>query len=183
MERCPAEGKGWETYQGFSSANITLQPLYHLNKFLWDSVQALYNPVLPECRRVAEAACSYPWEMFVVNALQRAHIVQAWLGPWQCSWKAEVQPCPGVALPVSGSVMSSLPAEKMQLLHAGGGKTVTFYLVVMRVTCQMVLGFSFLFLYPVQGLFKEHKVQSPRWALLPIHADSYSLSCSLSLAL
>lgn len=56
VERCPATGKGRKTYQGFSSANIILQPLYHLHEFLWDSVQGLCNPVLPEGGAVAEAA-------------------------------------------------------------------------------------------------------------------------------
>lgn len=45
----------------------------------------------------------------------------------------------------------------------------------------MALGFLFLFLYLIQGLFKEHEVQSSRarpgecpW--LPIHAHTFPLS-------
>lgn len=171
---------GWEACQGFSSANIMVQPLYHLQEFLWDSVQALYNPVLPAGRTVAERQLVIiPGGMCLCWMLCRGHTLSK--PGLVCG-----NPGPVVALLVSssstGCVVSSLPAEKMQLLlHSWEeGRPWHCYLVFVGVTCQMALGFSFLFLYPIQGLFKEHEVQSSLWwALLPIHAHT----CSLSLAL
>lgn len=122
MERCLAEGKGWDgdpTKDFHLPTSCCSHCITCMNFF-----GTLYNPVLPEGRSGREAACSYPGEMCLWLMLCRGR-----------TWCVAIQlkRC-GAALPRHGPacvqlqhcpVMSSLPAEKMQDLCSGGGKTVT----------------------------------------------------------
>lgn len=146
-----------------------LQTLYHLHEFLWDSVQALYNPVLPDVGRCQRGSLWWSQgNVVVLNALQRAHIVPAWSGPWQSSW--------GAALPVSsssaGSLMSSLPAEKMELLLHAEGKTMTLLISI----CGSHLPYGPWFLISISvsypRLFKEREVQSTPGELCCQHTQT-----------
>lgn len=97
---------------------------------------------------------------------------------------AEVQPCPSVALPVSsssaGSLMSSLPAEKMELLLHAEGKTMTLLISI----CGSHLPYGPWFLISISvsypRLFKEREVQSTPGELCCQHTQTL---VSLSLAL
>lgn len=137
MERCPAEGKGWDgkpTKDFHLPVSCCSHSVTCMN-FLGLCTRSVQSCAPRRKEGGREAVCSYPGGCVCAECSAEGTRCPSLAWPWRCGRNSEVQPCPGMALPMpsssTGPGLPSLPAQKMQLLlHIGRGKTMTLLISV-----------------------------------------------------